>query len=111
MAYRKFAGLAVPVLVSLTFPGSAWAAPSAGGAAVPKLASATGATCASGEAWECRAGQELRLSGGGLDGVETMIFLGAKGAKDDRRAAPRSASPTALTVLVPRGAAAVVSAW
>ncbi len=33
-----------------------------------------------------------------------MIFLGAKGAKDDKRASPKTKSPDALTVVVPRGA-------
>ncbi len=61
--------------------------------------------CPAGDgAAQCPRGEVLRLSGENLRGTRTVVFLGGKGAKDDRRARPTTASPRRVLVRVPRGA-------
>lgn len=43
----------------------------------------------------------LRLSGENLAATRTVIFLGARGPRDDRRARPKAASPHRVLVTVP----------
>lgn len=52
----------------------------------------------------CPRGEVLRLSGENLRETETVVFLGGKGSKDDRRAEPTTASPHRVLVRVPKGA-------
>ncbi|PTL60294.1 M23 family metallopeptidase [Paraconexibacter algicola] len=104
MSCRKLLPVVVPVVLTCIASGTASGATKTGGASVPDPAAATSATCATGEAWACRAGQALTLTGTGLNGVERVIFLGSKGRKDDRRATPSTQAVGTLTVTVPRGA-------
>lgn len=100
---RVLMGLVVP-LVLLSGPARAGAEPSTGGAAVPGDLVVSEAICADGQAWACRQGQELTITGSGLDGVRTVEFLGRRGHRDDRRARPLRLAPDSLVVIVPRGA-------
>lgn len=104
MTYTRLFLVVLAPTVALLAPAGATGAPNAGGATIPDPARATAATCASGESWACRHGQSLTVAGTGLDGVTRVVFLGGKNSKDDRTAAPTSASPTALALTVPRGA-------
>jgi murein DD-endopeptidase MepM/ murein hydrolase activator NlpD len=57
--------------------------------------------CGTGETTRCPRGQILRLSGEHLDETSTVIFLGKRGSRDDRRARPQAASPHRVIVEVP----------
>ena len=53
---------------------------------------------------KCARGAELRIRGEHLDDVREVVFLGSRGAADDRRAVPMSKTPKTLTVTIPDSA-------
>ncbi len=71
-----------------------------GGASV-KYPAVTGLKCTTGEKTRCPRGSLLRLSGVHLDSTRTVVFLGKRGKRDDRRVRPRTASPHRVLVRVP----------
>jgi len=98
------------VLICLTVPlvlltGSAGAAgTSTGGASVPGALVVADVVCASGQTWSCRQGEQLIVSGSGMDGVKSIEFLGKAGSTDDRSATPLRLAPDEVVVIVPRDA-------
>ncbi len=66
--------------------------------AVPKVKSFK---CGTGETKRCPRGSILRLSGEYLRDTSTVIFLGRRGKRDDRRVKPTAASPHRVLVEVP----------
>lgn len=94
---------AVAPLALLAFVPAASAA--VGGATPDATPEVTELRCPAGDGGaSCPRGEVLRLSGEHLRETRTVVFLGGKGAKDDRRATPTTASPRRVLVLVPRGA-------
>lgn len=75
-----------------------------GGASAPGDVRVKSAVCANGKSWTCGRSQKLTLRGTGMDGVESVVFLGAAGGRDDIRAKPVSAAPGAASVFVPGSA-------
>lgn len=75
-----------------------------GGAAAPDSVELALAQCADGQEWACVPGQRLVVRGEGLTAVDRVEFLGARGKRDDRRAAPVAQRAHELVVVVPRGA-------
>ena len=61
-------------------------------------------SCATGQASSCPRGSLLRLSGENLSDTRTVIFLGARGPRDDRRARPQTSSTHRVLVPVPASA-------
>ena len=78
--------------------------PRSGGAAYVEPEVSTLKCAATGDARSCPRGAVLRLSGENLADTKTVIFLGASGSRDDRRARTRSASPHRVLVAVPTAA-------
>lgn len=72
-----------------------------GGASAPAEVAVDDAVCATGKSWACARGQKLTLRGTGMDGVEAIVFLGAAGGADDRRAKPVSTTTRSVAVFVP----------
>ena len=60
--------------------------------------------CGTGERSRCPRGAELRLTGRNLSRTRAVIFLGARGPRDDRRAQPQAASRHRVVVTVPESA-------
>lgn len=87
--------------LALVLPGSAWAQ-SSGGAAAPEPTQLISMGC--GQPWSCQTGQELIMTGRGLDGVESVEFLGGRGRTDNRTARPQEVKPKRLMLVVPAGA-------
>ena len=75
-----------------------------GGAAAPETPEVLQLRCDTGEAEQCPRGQVLRVAGENLDTTRAVIFLGARGKRDDREAHPAVASPHRVIVRVPKGA-------
>jgi murein DD-endopeptidase MepM/ murein hydrolase activator NlpD len=106
MAHRRWL-LAAVSIAALVPPGTVVRQAlaeevSSGGASVPEAAELRSLACKT--AWRCATGQRLTVTGKGLDGVESVEFLGGRGASDNRTARPRQASATKLTLTVPAGA-------
>lgn len=98
------AALAVLILSGcLAVP--AWAAvpTSAGGATAPDRPRIDELRCAPGTA-VCRHGELLSVLGSGMQGTDAVVFLGRRGARDDRQSRPRATDGSKLTVQVPDGA-------
>jgi hypothetical protein len=100
-----------PVLIAvltavLAAPGAAAAhEPTAGGAAAaPARPAVTALKCDTGERRSCPQGELLSVRGEGLDTVQAVVFLGARGHADDLRARPRRRSPHRVLVEVPAAA-------
>lgn len=89
------------LLIAASTYAVASAAEETGGATAPGDVSVKSAVCANGKAWTCGRGQKLTLRGTGMDGVESVVFLGADGGRDDTRAKPVSAARGAVSVFVP----------
>jgi murein DD-endopeptidase MepM/ murein hydrolase activator NlpD len=101
---RSLRGVLSPLAVaSLALPASAPAhQPAAGGAAAaPARPDVSLLKCASGDRRTCPAGELLAIRGEDLRSVDSVVFLGAPGRSDDRKAAPRRRSPHRLLVQVP----------
>ena len=79
------------------------ASPRSGGAAYAEP-EVKALKCGTGQRTSCPRGSVLRLSGENLAATRTVIFLGARGAGDDRRARPKAASPHRVLVTVPTSA-------
>jgi hypothetical protein len=77
------------------------AADGTGGASGPGDVVLETAVCANGKAWTCGRGQKLNLRGTGMDSIESVVFLGGAGGKDDARAKPVSSTPAVVSVFVP----------
>lgn len=99
---RRAIALAPLALLCAAAPAQA---ASVGGAAPTATPEVTELRCPSGDgAATCPRGEVLRLSGENLRGARTVVFLGGKGGKDDRRATPTTSSPRRVLVRVPAGA-------
>ena len=76
-----------------------------GGASAPEPPEVTEVACmVDGSAWQCPQGQMLQMRGEYLRDARTVVFLGRKGRRDDRRVRPFSATPHRLVVRVPTAA-------
>lgn len=95
-------------LVPLGLLAAAPAAPAAvGGASSDARPAVTELRCPAGDVGDvvaCPRGEVLRLSGENLQRTRTVVFLGGRGSRDDRRATPTTASPRRVLVRVPKGA-------
>lgn len=60
--------------------------------------------CVATDGPQCERGDLVRVRGEGLAAADRVVFLGARGRSDNRRARPRSKKPHAVTVRVPAGA-------
>ena len=93
------------VLVSLTLVAPAAAhTPGTGGAAAFEEPDVVSLKCQTGQRASCPKGQVLRLNGENLARTSTVVFLGGKGASDDRRAAPMERSQHRVLINVPSAA-------
>jgi murein DD-endopeptidase MepM/ murein hydrolase activator NlpD len=75
-----------------------------GGAAAPMGPEIVNVTCDAGSPDACPRGGVLRVGGENLETARTVVFLGGRGRRDDRRARASVASPHRVVVRVPRGA-------
>src|SRR4051812_6665273 len=75
-----------------------------GGAAAVGAPSVETLKCGTGDATSCPRGSVLRLGGENLAQTRKVVFLGARGARDDRAARPVQSSPHRVLVTVPRSA-------
>lgn len=93
-------------LIALATPAVASPDPHgrSGGVVAPDSVEVGAAECATGQQWACVPGQRLVLRGEGLTAVERVEFLGRRGTRDDRIAAPVDQTAHELAVVVPRGA-------
>ena len=93
-------------LASLGLPSlaSAHDVSSSGGASMPSRPQLKAAECASG-APACAQGESIKIRGEYLDTARTVVFLGRKGRRDDRRVTPTSRSPHRVVVPGPSTAA------
>ena len=99
---RCRAALAVSFALLVCAPNAS--AAMVGGAAPAGPPEITEYRCPAGDKASCPRGEVLRLSGENLRETRTVIFLGGKGTKDDRRAEPTTSSPHRVLVRVPKGA-------
>lgn len=77
-----------------------------GGLAIPGAPDPEAAGCSGLEPWTCARGQVLRIRGESLQSVRTVVFEGARGARDDARVKVRGSAARRgeLLVVVPRRA-------
>ena len=101
MIRPSLCALAAAVAALPAVPGQALGATSTGGAAAPEVEQARGAD---GRAWRCTAGERLTVAGSQLDHAKTVVFVGGRGRRDDRRARPSAAGSDRVTVRIPRSA-------
>lgn len=103
---RAYALAALSLLTaSAAAPAAAHAqAEATGGGMAYEKPDVTAMKCGTGDAAACPQGHVLRLSGEGLARTQSVVFLGGKGAKDDRRATPTEKSPHRVIVKVPTSA-------
>lgn len=102
---RRMLAAAPLVLLAAAGASASASAAAVGGAAPAGTPAVTELRCpAGGGAATCPRGEVLRLSGEHLRETRTVVFLGGKGGRDDRRATPTTASPRRVLVRVPRGA-------
>ncbi|HWT94373.1 MAG TPA: M23 family metallopeptidase [Solirubrobacteraceae bacterium] len=105
---RAYALAALSLLTTATasvVPTAAHAqAEATGGGTAYEKPDVTAMKCGTGDAIACPQGHVLRLSGEGLSKTQAVLFLGGKGAKDDRRATPTEKSPHRVIVKVPTSA-------
>ena len=90
--------------LALAAPAAAHSGATAGGAGYdpPEL---TGAACDTpGDDGSCPQGAQLRLKGENLKDADSVVFLGRRGAEDDRTASPVKTSPHRVVVRVPTSA-------
>ena len=93
------------LLIALLLPVAASAhTPRSGGAAYVEPEVRTLKCAATGDARSCPRGAVLRVSGENLADTTTVIFLGASGSRDDRRARTKTASPHRVLVAIPTAA-------
>lgn len=97
------AGLFAAVPAIAAAPAAAHVA-TAGGAQAPERPEVAALACESGQAGACPRGEILRVKGEYLSGARTVVFLGRRGRRDDRRARAASASPHRVVVRVPQSA-------
>lgn len=88
----------------LAAPAPAFADARTGGAEASDEPEVSALKCGTGDQTSCPQGAVLRLSGENLARTKTVIFLGERGAHDDRRARPQTASPHRVIVTVPASA-------
>jgi len=100
---RRTALAALVLSASVTSGASASPSVSSGGAAAPDRPQIEALRCAPDTA-VCRRGQLLAVMGSGMQGTDAVVFLGGRGARDDRRARPSATDTAQVTVLVPSGA-------
>ena len=98
----RAAGLAA-LCLTLAAPASAHDFTS-GGAAAPSTPEVYNVACEAAAAQECPRGGVLRVGGEHLETAKTVVFLGGRGKRDDRRARASVASAHRVVVRVPRGA-------
>lgn len=97
--------LALILIVVATYPAAAWAdGVQSGGTAAPGRPEVSAARCATGQEWTCGRGQQLVLRGEQLRDVGRVLFLGARGANDDRATRPLVASAHRVVLTVPANA-------
>lgn len=94
---------------ALTAPAGALAAAGTldtGGDAAPSAPRIAEVSCANQRPWTCARGQVLTIAGDELDGVRAVVFLGARGRRDDVRVTvhARTAQRGELLTVVPRRA-------
>ena len=76
---------------------------SSGGTAAPEQPRIDALRCAPDSA-VCRRGELLAGLGAGMQGADAVVFLGGRGARDDRSVRPSATDSAQLTVQVPNGA-------
>ena len=74
-----------------------------GGAVAPERPRIEALRCAPGTA-VCRRGEFLAVLGSGMQGADTVVFLGGRGTRDDRLARPSATDVAQVTVQIPNGA-------
>ncbi len=75
-----------------------------GGAAAPGTPEVAQVRCDTGDLEQCPRGQILRVAGENLESARTVVFLGGRGRRDDRRVRAAAASPHRVVVRVPTSA-------
>ena len=94
---------AAAALLLLAAP-SAFGAEGTGGTAAAERPQVERVACAATTTGGCAAGEVLEITGRSLDVAETVVFMGGRSRRDDRRATPTARRFSKLTVLVPAGA-------
>jgi murein DD-endopeptidase MepM/ murein hydrolase activator NlpD len=96
---RAFLALAVSGLLAPSF-----AVAGVGGVAAPEPPTVATASCAGTPAGVCPRGAQLQITGAGLAATRTVLFVGTRSPRDDRRVTPVKNGDEALSVVVPAGA-------
>lgn len=89
----------------LSFAATASAHSTTGGTSVPQRPEIEGLQCGTGDEQTCPEGELLRVEGEFLELTSKVVFLGARGRLDDRKAKPSEASAHEVVVRVPAAAA------
>jgi murein DD-endopeptidase MepM/ murein hydrolase activator NlpD len=97
------AAIAVLAVAIVVTSAPAHTRPQSGGASMPERPVLAEARCADGKL-ACAEGAVLKLKGEYLETTRTVVFLGGKGPKDDRRVTPTSHTLHRVLVRVPAGA-------
>jgi murein DD-endopeptidase MepM/ murein hydrolase activator NlpD len=82
----------------------AFAGPGRSGGAAYNAPEVDAVRCSTGDGSSCPRGTVLRLSGDNLAATKAVVFLGARGPGDDRRARPQTATRHRVLVTVPASA-------
>jgi murein DD-endopeptidase MepM/ murein hydrolase activator NlpD len=96
--------LALAACVLLGSAGTAHAHTTSGGTSAPERPQIEAVQCDATDATRCAEGDVLRVDGEFLDSTESVVFLGARGRGDNRKARPSDASPHEVVVRVPAAA-------
>ena len=92
---------AVAAALAWTSAADGHTARGGGAAAAPERPRVDALKCDTGDRRSCPRGELLAVRGEGLDTVETVVFLGRRGRRDDRPAQPRRRSPHRVLLQVP----------
>lgn len=90
---------AVALLMTMSMTATA-----AAQTAAPERPRVTGISCVGAPAGTCRRGDTATVTGSELSGATRVLFLGARGRRDNRFAAVSEATAGRLSVVVPRAA-------
>ncbi len=95
------AALVLAAGLLLGISGSALAHSPSGGTSAPKRPQIERVQCVTGEEVRCPEGEFLRVDGEFLESTRAVVFLGARGRADNRKAPPSEASAHKVVVRVP----------
>ena len=95
---------AAGVMGALAPPAGASGGGSFGGTEVPFKPRVRALTCQDGASSSCARGAVLTVAGSHLRQTRAIVFMGARGVRDDRRSSPTTRADDRVTVVVPASA-------